>query len=70
MIHYHPFPESTQYMADEYTARVGKLKKQTHLTEGESRALGKLITKMNASSVSDVIRTVLCQHMRAVGLLS
>ena len=57
-------------MADEYTARVGKLKKQTHLTEGESRALGKLMAHMKASSVSDVIRTVLCQHMRAAGLLS
>lgn len=56
-------------MADEYTARVGKLKKQTHLTEGESRALGKLMAHMKASSVSDVIRTVLCQHMRAAGLL-
>lgn len=56
-------------MADEYTARAGKIKKQTHLTEGESRALGKLVAHMKASSVSDAIRTVLCQHMRAEKLL-
>lgn len=57
-------------MPDEYMTRVVRVSKQVYLTGGESTLLHKLGARLRSASVSDTIRTVLRDRLKAEGLLS
>ena len=56
-------------MPDEYTPRITRRSVQTNLTDGESRAIDKLQSRLQCRSRADAIRTILRQRLQSEGLL-